>query len=152
MNFFFFFCSPEWHLLECYAIIHSHRRENLKSYFLLVSFVIGPLNYFLLKLTLYFNFIYFLGLLREMVSPFARWTLTQENTNMKENQADFRVSSSVRSHISWSSKVQNISFALVGTINIHVRFEVFTAVTMKNGVFWNVTPCGSCKNRRFGGT
>jgi hypothetical protein len=22
-----------------------------------------------------------------------------------------------------------------------VRFEVFTAVTMKNGVFWNVTPC-----------
>jgi hypothetical protein len=33
-----------------------------------------------------------------------------------------------------------------------VRFEVFTAVTMKNGVFCVVTPCGSCKNRRFGGT
>jgi hypothetical protein len=33
-----------------------------------------------------------------------------------------------------------------------VRFEVFTAVTTKNGVFWDVTPCGSCKNRRFGGT
>jgi hypothetical protein len=33
-----------------------------------------------------------------------------------------------------------------------VRFQVFTAVTMKNGVFWDVTPCGSCKNRRFGGT
>jgi hypothetical protein len=27
-----------------------------------------------------------------------------------------------------------------------VRCEVFTAVTMKNGVFWDVTPCGSCKN------
>jgi hypothetical protein len=27
-----------------------------------------------------------------------------------------------------------------------VRFEVFTAVTMKNGVFGDVTPCGSCKN------
>jgi hypothetical protein len=25
-----------------------------------------------------------------------------------------------------------------------VRFEVFTAVTMKNGVFWVVTPWGSC--------
>jgi hypothetical protein len=36
-----------------------------------------------------------------------------------------------------------------GTI---VRYEVLTAVTMKNGVFWDVTPCGSCKNRRFGGT
>jgi hypothetical protein len=23
-----------------------------------------------------------------------------------------------------------------------VRFEVFTAVAMKNGVFWDVTPCG----------
>jgi hypothetical protein len=24
--------------------------------------------------------------------------------------------------------------------------------TYENGVFWDVTPCGSCKNRRFGGT
>jgi hypothetical protein len=23
---------------------------------------------------------------------------------------------------------------------------------MKNVVFWDVAPCGSCKNRRFGGT
>jgi hypothetical protein len=36
--------------------------------------------------------------------------------------------------------------------NKFVRFEVFTAVTMKNGVFWDVTPCGSCENRRFGRT
>jgi hypothetical protein len=33
-----------------------------------------------------------------------------------------------------------------------VRFEVFTVVTMKNGVFLDVTSCGCCKNRRFGGT
>jgi hypothetical protein len=32
-----------------------------------------------------------------------------------------------------------------------VRFEVFTAVTMKNTAFSDVTPCGSCKNRLFGG-
>jgi hypothetical protein len=25
-------------------------------------------------------------------------------------------------------------------------------IVLKNGVFWDVTPCGSCKNRRFGGT
>jgi hypothetical protein len=24
----------------------------------------------------------------------------------------------------------------------YLRFEVFTAVTMKNTVFWDVTPCG----------
>jgi hypothetical protein len=33
-----------------------------------------------------------------------------------------------------------------------VRFEVFTAVTMKNAVFWDIPKCGSCKNRHFGGT
>jgi hypothetical protein len=32
-----------------------------------------------------------------------------------------------------------------------LRFEVFMAVTMKNAVFWGTTPCGSCKNRHFGG-
>jgi hypothetical protein len=32
--------------------------------------------------------------------------------------------------------------------SLHVRFEVFTAVTMKNAVFWDVVPCSSCVNRR----
>jgi hypothetical protein len=35
---------------------------------------------------------------------------------------------------------------------LHVGFEVFTAVTMKNAVFWEVAPCGFCKNQCFGGT
>jgi hypothetical protein len=34
----------------------------------------------------------------------------------------------------------------VQTTTSSVRLEVFTAVTMKNGVFWDVRPCGSCKN------
>jgi hypothetical protein len=33
-----------------------------------------------------------------------------------------------------------------------VKLEVFTAVTMKKSVFWDVMPRGACKNRRFGGT
>jgi hypothetical protein len=33
-----------------------------------------------------------------------------------------------------------------------VRSEVFTAVTRKNAVFWDVAPCRSCVNRRFRGT
>jgi hypothetical protein len=32
-----------------------------------------------------------------------------------------------------------------------VGFEVFTAVIMKNAVFWDVVPCRSCMNRHFGG-
>jgi nucleoside permease NupC len=31
-------------------------------------------------------------------------------------------------------------------LHAYVRSEVFTVVTMKNAVFWDVTPCGSCKN------
>jgi hypothetical protein len=30
-----------------------------------------------------------------------------------------------------------------------VGFEIFTAVTMKNAIFWDVAPCGSFKNGRF---
>jgi hypothetical protein len=33
-----------------------------------------------------------------------------------------------------------------------LTFEVFKVLIMKNAVFLDVTPCGSCKNRRFGGT
>jgi hypothetical protein len=41
---------------------------------------------------------------------------------------------------------------MASNIAKYLRFEVFTVVTMKNGAFWDVAPCGSCKNRRFGGT
>jgi hypothetical protein len=34
----------------------------------------------------------------------------------------------------------------------HVKVEVSMAVTMRNGVFWDVMSCGSCKNLRLGGT
>jgi hypothetical protein len=42
----------------------------------------------------------------------------------------------------------------VGFLDISdiVRFEIFTALTMKNAIFWDIKPCGSCKKRRFGGT
>jgi hypothetical protein len=39
-------------------------------------------------------------------------------------------------------------------VNLHnfVRFGVFTAVTIKYAVFWDVAQCRSCLNRCFGGT
>jgi hypothetical protein len=30
--------------------------------------------------------------------------------------------------------------------------ELMNLKPTKNGIFWDVTPCASCKNRRFGGT
>jgi hypothetical protein len=33
----------------------------------------------------------------------------------------------------------------------YIRFEVFTAMTMKNAIFWVVAPCTSCVNQCFRG-
>jgi hypothetical protein len=44
------------------------------------------------------------------------------------------------------------TFLVKYELRLYIRFEAFMAVSMKNGVFWDVTPCSSCKNRRFGGT
>jgi hypothetical protein len=39
------------------------------------------------------------------------------------------------------------------TLNIPLKAEenIEAATKFKNGDFWDVTPCASCKNRRFGG-
>jgi hypothetical protein len=50
-----------------------------------------------------------------------------------------------------SQHFQNVQSSYL-SIFIPVRFEVFTAVTVKNAVFWDVAPCRYCVNRRFGGT
>jgi hypothetical protein len=50
-------------------------------------------------------------------------------------------------------QINNSIHKIYTRINAHfVRFEIFTAVTMKNGIFWDVMPRRSCKNRHFGGT
>jgi hypothetical protein len=72
------------------GILHSHRRENLKSYIPVVfSFITTPAKF------------------RGVVTEKYIYTL---------------------------------------------RTKAETPSETKNGVFWDVTPCGSCKNRRFGGT
>jgi hypothetical protein len=48
-----------------------------------------------------------------------------------------------------------MSFIVYGDVMINrgnFKFEVFTAVTVKNAVFQDVATCRSCANRRFGGT
>jgi hypothetical protein len=57
----------------------------------------------------------------------------------------------VRNDVSEQLRASIIRVPRIDELGSTLRFEVFTAVTMKNGVFWDVTPCGSCKNRRFGG-
>jgi hypothetical protein len=51
-------------------------------------------------------------------------------------------------HMHWNILVCSTKKIMI----TYVRSEVFTVATMKNGVFWDVTTCGSSKNWRFGGT
>jgi hypothetical protein len=48
-------------------------------------------------------------------------------------------------------KLMNYTIRLNNKLTF-VRFEVFTAATMKNAIFWDVAPCRSSVNRRFRGT
>jgi hypothetical protein len=51
---------------------------------------------------------------------------------------------------SWLQDTVSCNLSLMKLMQ-YVRFQVFTAVTMKNVIFWDVTPCGSCKNWCFRG-
>jgi hypothetical protein len=52
-----------------------------------------------------------------------------------------------------SPQIKLFKFTLLNIIDIiFVRFEVSTAVTMMIIIFWEMTPWGSYKNRRFGGS
>jgi hypothetical protein len=75
--------------------------------------------------------------------------LRSKHLQNKESYEIFDVSTPVtmKNAAVWldSSKIVNN----VGRTESHVqlffvRFEVFTAVTLKNNVFWGVIPCGSC--------
>jgi hypothetical protein len=48
----------------------------------------------------------------------------------------------------WNAACRQVAELHVGT---HV-YQINASYTLKNGVFWDVTLCGSCENLRFGGT
>jgi hypothetical protein len=52
----------------------------------------------------------------------------------------------------WRNICSRESFCLLVMWFIHAQLDHNAFWYMKNGVFWNVMPCGSCKNRHFGGT
>jgi hypothetical protein len=56
----------------------------------------------------------------------------------------------------WPPRTPDFSKSMDHSDNVNsqvdVRSEVFTVVTMKNAVFWDVATCRSCVNRLSGGT
>jgi hypothetical protein len=64
----------------------------------------------------------------------------------------FAYSLTLKMEVICSSKTVGSLEGVNSNIFLYVRFEDFTAATMKNGIIWDVTLCGSCKNQHFGGT
>jgi hypothetical protein len=56
------------------------------------------------------------------------------------------------SYISRNEKDNEWNWNFVEFICTSFLIGDWTCINQKNGVFWDVTRCGSCKNRRFGGT
>jgi hypothetical protein len=71
---------------------------------------------------------------------------SQHDSQCEVNDSFFLIYFSYNMEMKW--KLHLMFFELRFSL---VRFESFTALTMKNGVFWDVMPCGSCKNRHFRG-
>jgi hypothetical protein len=65
----------------------------------------------------------------------------------------FMIELGTKFHLPRSSRAEKKGKFRTGEMCLfYVRFEFFTAVTVKNAVFWDVTPCRPCVNRCFGGT
>jgi hypothetical protein len=50
-----------------------------------------------------------------------------------------------------ATKEMNYSLRVLSTGPVHIKKQT-NSVAFKNGVFWDVTPCGSCKKLRLIGT
>jgi hypothetical protein len=73
-----------------------------------------------------------------------------KNLRERKKERDKYICFDLRAHLTFKSiTITSIliihilsDFISSKLVKYDVRFEVFTAVTMKNGVFWVVTPCG----------
>jgi hypothetical protein len=93
------------------------------------------------------------GLTTGVKSGYEMWTVSSYERICKFRMIYVCVLKALRQ--GWAKPAQRHISGLQQNIKLFyffVRFEVFTAVTMKNAVFWYVAPCSSCVNRRFGGT
>jgi hypothetical protein len=70
---------------------------------------------------------------------------------IRDNKYDFN-----RGQLTTQSLLRNVERIMHSLDNIKATVAFFLDIEQaydeKNGVFWVVTPCDSCKNRRFGGT
>jgi hypothetical protein len=80
--------------------------------------------------------------------PSKFWNLNLKSFSTYSRMFAGRLTSQLQNSV--RNKKSIIANFLYSQLNNFVRFKVFTAVTIKNDVFLDVMPCGSCKNWRFG--
>jgi hypothetical protein len=140
-------------------ILHSHRRENLKSYIALTGWdlqrrsIVSLVRYelgFISQKTV-FSVTYCCTNKHASAVNCGSWSTCVKTTKDRSHFCQYR--GGVFNPVSCCALVHIVG-PYVGFLRAEelqtntdefVRFEVFMAVTMKNGVLW-VTPCGSCKN------
>jgi hypothetical protein len=82
------------------------------------------------------------------MTPFAVTPLRTSNRNQRSHASADKYT---KCHLYTSSQPDSVRHQSRSPLAV-ARLGVFSVVTMKNRVLWDVTPCDSCKNRRFGGT
>jgi hypothetical protein len=75
--------------------------------------------------------------------PGTTLAVTSNRSTLRRNKTAFFIVTA------WKPQILHIYFPcnIYKPCIIHVTFEVFTAVTMINAAFWDITSCGSSKNR-----
>jgi hypothetical protein len=76
-----------------------------------------------------------------IMSPLMLLLHTEQSTSL---QSELRSKDAVLSLQDASNNCSHFSF--LTQLGVYLRFEVSTAVTVNNAVFWDTTSCGYCKN------
>jgi hypothetical protein len=125
-------------------ILHSHCREHLKSYLAhSICAVRAKLTVILLLAASW--------LTRSFPSPSgSQFGVTPPRRVFAPS---YPVSYALaEAENSVSRDITNYTYILKDKMGLSTFGMYTTLASLKNAVFWDVTPCGSCKNRRFLGT
>jgi hypothetical protein len=116
---------------EFRAILLSHRRQKLKSYILLSQTCSKS---------------------AQRVSSCSGHKANGLNRRYSKLAVSVHVFVLQSSYLQFPNKQENGGNKDWGFWHTHFHESVKIKIALKNVAFWDVTPCGSCKNRRFGGT
>jgi hypothetical protein len=134
-----------------YCLLTSYKRLGRPCFILINTFIFTGIV----------NLIFYLSENSKGSEMLQHWKLMGNHRNTLKLKFSFvKVQFRIRTRTSvvhivlkfdvWHFRIYDkmIIFSILARNKINFK----TCTKLKNGVFWVVTPCGSCKNRRFRGT